>query len=421
MNILSNIARWAVPLSFLLICIGLPTSPAILSIGFISLAVVGWGALFHKIFKNGIKEFSIWFKFPQLIWIFWFFLLVISLLYTENITLGLEEIKIKLPLIAAFPAFYLFSDKFNSNQKFKFLPLKIYLLTVLIVSIATMINYFLNFDSINQSILASKAVPIITLSKNFSHIYYGFIASLAIFIGFFLFKNEQRKKYNWIWMLISIFLILCLHIISARTGLVTLYIAFLSIFILKIWKHRSWKLFVLGVLFFSTSTLGSYYFLPSIRNRVENTVNDLNAYYQNDDLSNWSISRRIAVWQTAYHVFLNNITIGTAPGDAKEEVLKQYEVENFKIKPEDRIEDPHNQILDLCVSLGIPGLIIAIAIISFSISYFIKNPNNELYLLFFVITFATFFFESILERQIGISFYVFFTLFLTSKNLMGEK
>jgi O-antigen ligase len=164
-----------------------------------------------------------------------------------------------------------------------------------------------------------------------------------------------------------------------------------------------------------------YNLFPSIQNRIYNSIIDANQFYEGNDLSNWSLARRLAAWQTTWHVIMEKPILGVGAGAVKKALQLQYNKEPFIIKPENRVM-PHNQFLETWISLGLVGLANLILILYFFILY-IRNAFNDkirdvsnsyLRLSFFIACISAMLVESILERQIGVSFFCYFALLLVS-------
>lgn len=82
----------------------------------------------------------------------------------------------------------------------------------------------------------------------------------------------------------------------------------------------------------------------------------------------------------------------------------------------------HNQFSDTIIAVGLPGLILFLMMFACPIYLWIKNRNFDItfFSLLFIIAFNSLF-ESVLERQMGIMFFVFFYFILFHNNFCQQK
>ena len=118
-----------------------------------------------------------------------------------------------------------------------------------------------------------------------------------------------------------------------------------------------------------------------------------------------SVNARIIIWNTSFDfVKMNPFGVGT--GDVKDELMKLYRERGMNAMA-DRKLNPHCQYLQTAGSIGIFGMLFLIATFAFYIVIGLKK--KDFYLIAIVSLFAVAcLFESVLERQWGIVFFLFF-------------
>jgi len=400
---------------------GLPNPPLLISIGVIFCAL-GWIFSKGKLsnIKNNIKQ-------PPYLFLLSVYLIhLVGITYTENYAGWLDEMRIKLPMLVLTFGFFA-SDTLSVSSRYKILYA--FVIAISLVAFGSFTNYLLHLEELNERVLQSKEVPILTLRtlinsifnpakvdlfvSDLSHIYFSIMQAFAIFVSYHLYKSNQlwfNKLEKYLIVLLGIFSLICLNIFASRTGLASFYAALLVAIFWFIFIKKHYFLGLIFLLIIILSPLVVYHSLPSFQNRITNTLQDLREYKSNTDLSDWSLARRIAAWQIAYAVFKENPIFGVASADTDKAILAHYDKVDFCIDKDKRIL-PHNQYLEQLVGFGLAGFIIFIAGFLFCLIHAIQQ-RNELLIYFWIIIAVAMLVESILERQVGVSFFTFFLLFL---------
>ncbi len=397
-------------LGSVVLIIGLPTSPALISI---ATGIFGFLFLFQKhifaLYKEKFKD-SIYIGFYIL-----FFLHFLSFFTSENTNEVWDEIKIKLPFLLipmGFMAMPTVSLKLKNQLSFLFL------FVISTIAIASVINYFLHYEMINNLILHSKEIPVIT---KITHIYFSAMLAFAIFVAFNLYKYLKNsdiilffsnEKYFIVFLGLLSFI--CLHILATRTGLFSFYIGLMLYGIYIIILYRKYYIGISLMIMIILMPIIANYTLTSFHNRVVNTYQDIQIWQHNGDISNRSISMRFATWQTAWHVFQKNWIFGVGISDIDTAIDKQYDLETFKLNKGNRLKDLHNQFFEYSLGFGIIGLFALIFTIFYPF-YFNNFRNNDILIQLICICSVAMTAESLLERQVGICFFTFFYLLYAHK------
>ena len=311
--------------------------------------------------------------------------------------------------------FFVFNSDYLSNKKS--IKEEIYLLfktLVLIISAFHIHNIYLLINRIHTTVtdFGGKHHPM-GLTKwgrfygNFYDANYTTIASVcAMFMAIYLIKI-CKSKFEKVLFGITIFLqLVYLYFGQSRTGIITFAIAFLVyIFINYIFKNININkalvlLFVLviGVFVLPTKTLEAYNYLSNMNKTNEQKVikkitkDEIDPVVEikkdemdvgRTDYSKDYSNGRLSIWDSGFKVFKANKIIGIGFANilkyAKENMPKLFIVKrNF--------EAFHNTYLDILVSQGIVGFIIAILIflnyilLNVKKIKFIKNDNESSYL-----------------------------------------
>ena len=404
----------------LILVLGLLFSPAMQSIG---TAIIFLHPFLNGEIKDAYKALRK--NALALILIAYYLLIFISIFYTSDFkAFWSQNIILKLPFLLI-PIGLCNGGGFNKNT----LKYVLYFFTAIVwlVATATFINYILHFSEINEQITRSKPIPVITCTnKVLSHIYFGVMMAFSTGIAYYYSWIEKpgNKALKWIFRSIFFTFIIYLNSITARTGMLAFYAAVLIVIIWLMWQARS---FLLGFSILSGIGLvlaASLYFVPSLNNRLANTQKDINQYTEGKELNHYSISMRLESYKTAWKVYKKSPLLGVGPADIVPEMEKQYEADKSPLTEENR-KLPHNQFLQTLTSLGIPGFLLLLALFIYPFykrrAFFSQNNFQLLFLAFLVICFFSFQAESVLERQLGVTFFSFFYILLSSRNILAHE
>jgi O-antigen ligase len=158
------------------------------------------------------------------------------------------------------------------------------------------------------------------------------------------------------------------------------------------------------------------YYAPSFSQRIPKVETIQNAINEKDNKNNVVTTssdgsgRRIFVWKASMDLIKQNFWLGVGTGDSKDQLLETYKSNGMITEYKFQL-NAHNQYLNTMVSLGVFGLLILLLCFLIPLYYAVKNKLIML-LGFTLIVSFNFLFESMLEAQAGVIFYVFFNTIL---------
>jgi len=414
-----NLLWWIIVLFFLT---GMLFSNAILPISITFLAA--YGLIFFPISKLVLN-----FKYKQSVW----WLLAIFIMYLAGVVVTsktndwLNDIFIKLPVLV-FCVVFLMVD-FNSRKSILYL-IFVFNVFVFLIGLASFINYLTDYQYYNERIFQAKPIPIMT---GLNHIYFSMMLAFATLCTVCLLLFERNnlvflKSKKWFFVIniiILFFLLVILHSIAARTGLLAFYFAFICLSMIYLWLNKKYLISVFVIICVFFLAFLSIRYVSSLHNRFLKTIEDIQVYKEKGNINYYSFSTRVEYWKACVNIFKENPVLGVGNADVKH-VLYDYLTKHTPVLDEKNRLDPHNQYLQVLTGSGISGFIIFAGWMLFLLIKSVKRRNYYLMALFFVIAVA-FLGESILERQSGIAFVLFFVLLtecLTesfSKNISNEQ
>ncbi len=399
-----------------------------------------------------------------------FYLLhLLSLFWSENIAYGLNDLRVKAPLLVI-PVILIAKPIAKANLKWLYL--------LLIVSL--LITSLINFCSYQFSLANHTAIDIRELSLFGSHIRYGILLSFGLGVCFFL--SRELKKYSLIWIFIGAWFIFYTYYSQVLSGLLTLLvvITILAIFHLK---KRRWILFssfslvilaIIATLFFiftpkttthkqanniaevrSAWNKRSPYAFDSLDLKKQPLKTTLTRYLDSKELphndlglsklsqndvhniengyadvhetgfgfvarmyglryqiqhsqnpNGHSLLQRLESWHTGWQIIQKNWLFGVGAGDVADEFEKKYNENKSLLIKENRIR-AHNSYLTYWLSFGVFGLLLFVYL---QFAFFFKQYKemNYLGILFLSVSIVSFLLEDALETQTGVTFFAFF-------------
>lgn len=377
-------------------------SPSIASISSILLIL---NSLYFFIFQNKSKLI----KLIQLVfYISLGFTILNTILHGCNFEAFIPKLLIRLPLVFL-PSIlgYILHHKVNFSKYWLYISLPIFWLAV-----SSVINYFEHYKFLSQMVLESKPVPI------YSHVYHiEFSVIVAIILLSLLIWKIQDKiepLFGGFFFFYLIFggLFIALHILSARTGILCFWIGLLVVLAKRIGEIGA-KYFLWGIL-----GLCLLFFIPSVRNRIQNTKEDLTSVIEKKDLNNKSFGQRWEAWRAIIHAGSKSPWFGVGQCNIESSMQASFEELHSELDQENRIS-PHNQYLQWFIEMGIVGILVQLIQYCYLFLGMRKLGTQSLLWSMVLALGFSLNFESLMERQSGVMIILVSLLFVTQQ--MHEK
>lgn len=347
-----------------------------------------WVVVVLLLGKRPLASASRDFKWMFSAFVIWFILILFDGLRTSTTSVWLAEVMLKAPLIIV-PLYMMCIPKRDCKFENSWL---FFVSVIALVAVISGVNYALNYEEINKLLLQSKHIPLL---GNIHHIYFGVYQALGIWVAVYFLQGGQ---YKGVWRVLLIVLLLMIHILASRTGLLAFY-ASVGVFILvKAKETGRIKPLIIGLGLLLTVPLIGYQFSTSFRNKVLNSAEDFEAVQSGKDINYKSLAMRVEAWKTGTGVFKEHPWLGVGTSRVDEAMQDQYRRNRTVLYPENRI-GPHNQFLEMSMAHGIfaAGLLIIV----FGLAY-LNRVDSPVFLGLLTVFFISFLLESYLERQQGI-------------------
>jgi O-antigen ligase len=333
-----------------------------------------------------------------------FFLVLVSGFWSEDFSAWLSRTRIRLPFLIL-PLAFLNAPPLSKRH---FQTVLYVFVAVISANIAVvLVNYALNTKLIVENLGRGQHMPHMK-----EHITFSIMAAFAVFVGLKLWRDKFFLRFpfeRYILGFLCFFLFVGIHIISVRSGILTLYALCVVFFLLEIFKKRRFLQSLFALVLFPVLLWSAYTFVPSLRIRIDYTLWDLDQYKIGNFAQN-SDSERILSLKMGYAVFLKQPILGAGAGDMETELAHAYQQNH----PNLEVKMPHNAWLMALMGTGAMGLIF-FGMSFLGLIFFQKNYQNTLFLLFMAAAFMGHTIDYIVESMFGAVFYTFFiSLFLNS-------
>lgn len=370
--------------------IGIFFSRAMISIGMIGIVLVFvWTKSWEKPFSLKSQDLILFFLAPILL------IYLVGGIWTENYTYWLDRIQVKLPLL--FLPLGAWAVKDLLRQRTMDVLILVFISLCAATALGSFIYYVLHFKEVTESYKHAKTIPTII-----EHIRFSLLLAIACFASIQAYLqssllNTKFKKYVVACM--GMFIFIFLHILSIRSGLLALYATgfmWLIIYVFQSGKKKFLLVLPVGLGFLVLM----YLFVPSLHNKVNYMVRDINQFVTGKSVNNYSDGNRLLSMKLGVQVGLENPIVGVGSGDVQDEMNKVYKNEYPDIDKNNWLI-PHNQFVYIYTALGIVGLLVFIGCLLYPL--FNRDVLNDVFCLAVLISsYTSFLSESTLEVQQGI-------------------
>jgi O-antigen ligase len=325
-----------------------------------------------------------------------FFVNVLSLLYTHDMKYGLHRLEGILPFLYLGFSYGVFL-KLDIRIEKKVVENWIFFFNGSIIAFLVIVFSFFQYKGITITYNSIRTVfdeiPLI----NMHPIYLSIVAVLGIMSCVFVY-NDNKKK--------SSFFIFVNFILLFMTGAKAAFIGFfiLLLFVLCFGKIPSKIKYI--VLFISALLVYLLFIFNSdFKKRFYEMI--IPVSYSKVNPNN-STSVRLAVWDCGFQEIKHyNIIIGNGIGDVPTILQQCYDAKYPEL---DKFYNTHNQYFSIILGTGLVGLI---SFLWFFMTFFIEAIKTKNYYLVILILFYLYMFnfENIIERKYGILLMLFFLFY----------
>ncbi|MES2704436.1 MAG: O-antigen ligase family protein [Bacteroidota bacterium] len=332
----------------------------------------------------------------------WIAIYAISWFWTEEKGNWNTRLEVKLPFLIL-PLAFAYLPRFTSRQ----LQIITLGMGLLFAGSACYSLSFLIIDS-EHYITGYKFSHVLPTLPKFDHIRASMATVLFIVWSVYAWPYLSTRRLRIVTAFIAIFLALFLHILAAKSGLVSLYL-FLLLYgsYLAFWRRK--LIGLLLVVAIPLSVMFAIRFIPTFRERANYIGYSIYMLRQGDRSGNIGDIARLMSYKIAADLIKEQPLIGHGAGDAKAVMDREY-LAKYPDVPEYGRLLPHNQFLIVALSCGVPAMLLFAIWVFMPLATISRNRNGFFFFLVWFILFIQLMIEPVLEVQFGVFVYIFFLL-----------
>lgn len=390
-----------------LMVIGFLQSRALLSIATVALFVNAfWPANITRVFHRfNSSRFGWWALIYLLVY-------VISIFWSENKEEWSKVIMLKLPF--ALIPLGMCSLPLERADFRKYL----YVAVLLVSSAAVLMSlgrFAMDYEQYIANYTYSMPIPTTIVGD---HIRFGLWLALLVMMGFYVMQFEvfaQSKLIRLLsWACIFLFS-LYIHILSAKTGLLVLYLVFLGAAFYRLSRRiPTLVAIVVPALLAALSMFLAYRFVPTFKTKINYVLMEVDMIKRGERLNyNLSDQGRLITYDIAWHQMQKGTALGTGAGDIIPVMNEGYD-ERYPEVPADLRFVPINQFLLEFFAFGwILGLPLILMTLSLVLN---KQVQGQFFMNLTVVIFIfSLMVEAMLQIQMGIFLYLFFMMWMLAQ------
>lgn len=258
---------------------------------------------------------------------------------------------------------------------------------------------------LQEAYLRAKTLP--TPMDN-DHIRFSWLVSVAILLGLREAVNEPRKIIRAATITLVVFLIVYLHILAAKTGLICLYGGALLFFLVDMVVYKKWKRGLAIALLMALSAFTCYQTMPTLRNRIQYVLYDVKNFTAGNDMPGYNDAARWLSIRAGYAVMKAHPLTGVGAGDVLDAVNNWHNTYHPQSLDYERFL-PASEWMVYGAAVGWPGFIFFTA--GLIILLYATTGNNAWSWVLSITTLIPILIDDTLEGQYGVVILAFIVFF----------
>ncbi len=335
---------------------------------------------------------------------------VLSGLWSDDKTLWWNSLSVKLPLLTLLLGLYAVTI---TDDQWK----KISIVYIIIISLGcawSVSRYLLNTAAIEAAYLKAKVLP---TPADADYVRFSWMVVIAILLGIKCFLAENQKRIQLLLLILIFCLVIYLHMLAAKTGLICLYSA-TGIYVLHIFfVEKKWKKGLLLIVIFSSLAFIAYNSLPTLRNRVQYVLYDFSLYSKGNTAPGYNDAARWLSIRAGYAITNDHPVTGVGFGDLLPAVEQWHQKNNPGGFDYERFR-PACEWLVYSAGSGLLGMLCFSAGVFFLL--FRNTTKNPLSLILGIAGLLPLLTDDTLEGQFGVILLAFIVFFGQRKLTNGQ-
>jgi len=356
-----------------------------------------------KLKDNGTGSFVGFLKNPPFMGLCLIFFIALSGAFSiGDAEFWSERVRIRLPFLILPYAMYMM-PRLTDRQWKRILD---FLLIIIYSSVVWVLGrYFSNREEIVSNMSMGQPMP-----TPVEHIRYSLLVSWTLLMSVIFVLRQKDISAVWFRIYVANIFVLFVfvHFLAVRSGIVSLYMGLLALGLHQLFYYRnSAKKIMVTIAAGILLVVGSLYFFPTIQEKIEYSVRDIEQWKQGN-AKNFSDGERLQSIEAGLKIGQRNLWTGVGTANLKDSVEHYYK-ENYESTQMSKL--PHNQFVWIFASNGLVGLIFFVICIFLPLFY-AQNYKDSYLWTFYAVMLSSFMVEATLETAVGTAFSLFFVLLL---------
>lgn len=316
-----------------------------------------------------------------------------------------SRLRIKLPFLVLPTVFVLLPALTEANRRmvFRFAGLLLGLTTLVLT-----IYYIIHWPELSEAMKQGRPLPVPQNHIRFSLLLV--IVALALLL-------DGLASRSRLWLLPAVWLMIFLHILAVRSGLMALYLSLGFLLLRMVFSSGKILPGLSGLLLMVILPLLAWRFLPSVQAKVGYMLYDIDQF-RKGEVNLYADSGRLASWQVGWEIFREQPWTGTGIGYLRAAVAKKYAL----LYPEVAVPlMPHNQYISVLAGTGVFGLLIFLLALLYPFRFrgYRRDPRFAVVMIVFLSSFLV---ENTLENALGVGMFLFsFQLSVAAYSIRRKK
>jgi hypothetical protein len=321
---------------------------------------------------------------------------LISGLWSDDKALWWQAFSVKIPLITIGTG--LLAIGLNARQ----LKQLIWLLNGIILAgcIWSLFQFINDKEAITRSYLVAKVMPTIL---DDDHIRFSWLVTLGIILLSWQLAIRSNKSEKIIGAVVIVVLILFLHLLASKTGLLCLYASIVCMIFYFLFKAQSRKQGLILLVVIVSIAFTAYRLFPTLHNRVQYVLYDFGNYSGGKFENGSSDGARILSMKAGWFIAKQHPLKGVGFGDLKQSINDWHQL-NHPISLDYERFNPTNEWLIYAAASGLLGMLL----FSFGLILLIQlfTPGNIFAFCLIISLVLPLITDDSLEGQYGVAIFI---------------
>ena len=326
---------------------------------------------------------------------------LISGAWSDDTTEWWNTVSVKIPLITM-----LLGLSATKLSRQRWLQLSwMYMTTMAIGCAWSLLQYLANPAGIQAAYLKAKVLP--TLADN-DYVRFSWMVATAVVLGVKCLTIPAGKRTKIMLIILLAFLVIYLHFLASKTGLVCLYACGFIYMLHHIFMQKKWKT---GVGIFSlilAVAILAYYTLPTLRNRVQYIRYDFSLYSNGVFAPGYNDAARWLSIKAGYDITQQHPVTGVGFGDIRSAIHQWHQQKQPDSFAYERFL-PANEWMVYGAGSGWPGVLFFTA--GLLLLLYTTTAKTIFSILLTVVALIPFITDDSLEGQYGVVLLAFIAFF----------